>query len=37
VAQLSTEAEFGFIRSILEELQLEQVLPPQIAVDNCGA
>jgi hypothetical protein len=47
VAQSSTEAEFGFmtdagkaalyIRSILEELQLEQVLPTQIAVDNRGA
>jgi hypothetical protein len=47
VAQSSTEAEFGFmtdaqkatlyIRLILEELQLEQVLPSQIAVDNRGA
>jgi hypothetical protein len=47
VAQSSTEAELGFmtdagkaalyIRSILEELQLEQVLPTQIAVDNRGA
>ena len=47
MAQLSTEAEFGFmtdagkaalyIRSILEELQLEQVLPTQIADDNRGA
>jgi hypothetical protein len=47
VAQSSTEAEFCFmtdagkaalyIRSILEELQLEQVLPTQIAVDNRGA
>jgi hypothetical protein len=47
VAQSSTEAEFGFmtdagkaalyIRSIMEELQLEQILPTQIAVDNRGA
>ena len=47
VAQSSTEAEFGFmtdagkaalyIRSILEEIQLEQILPTQIAVDNRGA
>jgi hypothetical protein len=45
--QSSTEAEFGFMtdagkaalymRSILEELQLEQVLPTQITVDNRGA
>jgi hypothetical protein len=26
-----------YIRPILEELQLEQVLPTQIAVDNRGA
>jgi hypothetical protein len=47
VAQSSTEAKFGFmadagkaalyIRSILEELKLEQVLPTQIPVDNRGA
>jgi hypothetical protein len=47
MAQSSTEAEFGFmidagkaalyICSILEELQLEHVLPTQIAVDNRGA
>jgi hypothetical protein len=47
VAQSSTEAEFGFmtdagkaalyIQSIMEELQLEQILPTQIAVDNPGA
>jgi hypothetical protein len=47
VAQSSTEAEFGFmtdagkaalyIRSILEEILIEQILPTQIAVDNRGA
>jgi hypothetical protein len=47
VAQSSTEAEFGFmtdagkaalyIQSILEEIQIEQRLPAQIAVDNRGA
>jgi hypothetical protein len=46
VAQSSAEAEFAFmthaskaalcIRSILEELQLEQVLLTQIAADNRG-
>jgi hypothetical protein len=47
VAQSSTEAKFGFmtdagkaalyIQSIMEELQLEQILPTQIAVNNCSA
>jgi hypothetical protein len=47
VAQFSTEAEFGFmtdagkaalyIWSILEELQIEQIQPTQITVDNRGA
>jgi hypothetical protein len=46
VAQSSTDAKFGFmtdagkaalyIRSILQKLQLEQVLPTQIAVNNRG-
>jgi hypothetical protein len=38
VAQSSTKAKFGsmtlYIPSVLEELQLEQVLPTQIVVDN---
>jgi hypothetical protein len=47
VAQSSTEAELAFmtdagkaalyLRSILEELHLEQLTPTKIAVDNRGA
>ena len=47
VAQSSTEAEFCnmtdagkvalYLRSILEEIGIDQILPTEILADNCGS